>query len=288
MASARHSYTAAPTSDRPAKRPLASIGADTPTLRHKSARTALSPSGHIPVANSDDDCIFRSQPLHDRQSTFEALFSPTQAGRALQSHPSIAAASHKILAWRLPSAQRTLGPSRLFATGKDDDGEQHGARHALKVLDEEDVTGALVIARWYGGVMLGPVRFTHMEDVAREAVRAWKDAERGKLAEATAAEERRELVLELEARDQSIVSLRGLLDTKKSLLAAINGEDTAQVEKSPAKKMDYSGMPLARLKALDKARDGTIAFLLKGIDAAEKEILTLQEDLVGDDDDDEV
>ena len=43
----------------------------------------------------------------------------------------------------------------------------------------------------------------------------------------------------------------------------------SQKATSPTKQLDYEAMPLARLKQLDKARDATIAFILKQIDAAE-------------------
>jgi hypothetical protein len=35
--------------------------------------------------------------------------------------------------------------------------------------------------------------------------------------------------------------------------------------------MDYSAMPLQRLRLLDKARDATLAFILKQIDKAEED-----------------
>jgi len=114
--------------------------------------------------------------------------------------------------------------------------------------------------------MLGPVRFTHMETVGREAVAAWRsweakqrDEERRAKAEAF---ERERLVKELRERDESVVVLRGLLEVK-------NGGSKAG---AGAKKvvMDYEGLELGRLRMLEKARDSTIAFLLKQIDAAEK------------------
>ena len=114
--------------------------------------------------------------------------------------------------------------------------------------------------------MLGPVRFTHMETVGREAVAAWRTWEAGQRAEErkvlAEGAERGRLVRELRERDESVIVLRGLLEVK-------TGGPKAE-ESAKKVVMDYEGMELGRLRNLDKARDSTIAFLLKQIDAAEK------------------
>ena len=53
----------------------------------------------------------------------------------------------------------------------DDDGEsQAGARlkHLLEILDLENVL--VVVTRWYGGTLLGPDRFKHVSQAARDAL----------------------------------------------------------------------------------------------------------------------
>ena len=50
----------------------------------------------------------------------------------------------------------------------DDDGESAaGARllHLLQILDAKDVV--VVVSRWFGGIHLGPARFTHINNAAR-------------------------------------------------------------------------------------------------------------------------
>ncbi|KAF2148532.1 hypothetical protein K461DRAFT_248049, partial [Myriangium duriaei CBS 260.36] len=260
MTSARYSYTTVTPSDRPLKRPHSSIS----TSATNSTTNPPLPSRTITDTDTD---IFQSAPIHDRKSTFTAYFSPTLPPRDLQSLPALSSASHKILAWRLPPSipesstapkrarQSTLtGASAPLQTGKDDDGEQHGGRHVLRVLEAGQITGSLVVARWYGGVMLGPVRFTHIEQAGRDAVAAWRAAS------ASQKEEARSKVREEEER-------RGL----KRLLAGLEGGTTTGGEdaKSPAQKIDYEHMTVERLRMLDKARDGTIGFLLKQIDGVE-------------------
>ena len=52
-----------------------------------------------------------------------------------------------------------------------DDGEAHGSERLLKVLRDEGASDILLIcSRWFGGTLLGPVRFHHIENCGREAV----------------------------------------------------------------------------------------------------------------------
>lgn len=168
----------------------------------------------------------------------------------------------------------------------------------VRVLEEMGVEqGSVVCARWFGGVMLGPVRFVHIEGVVREAILKWKnqgkveeeERKRRKVEEKMEGDKER-LVGELGERDRSIEVLRGLLrekkEGKKKDQANGNtkdgGEDKETDEKppdvsasqataSPSKTIDYSKMSLDALRRMDKARDKTIAWLLKEIDQAEIE-----------------
>lgn len=50
----------------------------------------------------------------------------------------------------------------------DDDGEDAAGRrllHLLQVVDARNVI--VVVSRWFGGVLLGPARFTHINNAAR-------------------------------------------------------------------------------------------------------------------------
>ncbi|KAG8623790.1 hypothetical protein KVT40_008766 [Elsinoe batatas] len=311
MASARFGYLTASPSDHPSK-PI-----QAPPSSLKRTRSPSPPPA--------SDQIFESSPLHDRKSTFQGFFSPSLPPYDLQHLPSFSSASHKVLAYRIPvsaplsstkkSRQSTLafgaaGTSKsALQTGQDDDGEQYAAKHVARVLGDLNVVGSLVVARWYGGVMLGPVRFKHIEDVAREAVKVFFSSlgkgksgatvGAGKVADdvqedgagETQAEEMGRLVRELKERDESILSLRKLLEQKKVLLGSLEGKSEAEGkgQPSPTRKMDYTGMDLKRLHAMDQARDKTIAFLLKQIDETEMKILALHAlDDEDDDHDDEV
>lgn len=110
--------------------------------------------------------------------------------------------------------------------------------------------------------MLGPVRFTHIEAVARDAIR--KAAVAPACTPITPQEDddcdRRRLGRVLEERDRSIRALRGLLREKM--------DDPGGVVQE-AKEMGYGKMGVQVLKKLEVARDGTITWLLKEIDRVE-------------------
>jgi putative IMPACT (imprinted ancient) family translation regulator len=260
------------------------------------------------IPTKDESVIFRSEPITDRSSRFVAFFSPDTPPKTLQSLPEINQASHKILAWRKVANQRSLKvDEKQYTAGHDDDGEQHGGKKVEKVLEDMRVTGSCVVARWYGGILLGPVRFMHMEDCAREALQKWQQHQTEEQAkkrrlDAEAVESAR-LATALAERDKSITVLRELAAEKEKMVkdgivqgvqelageserleqASTNG--TAEAGPQPAQKqeatpkpaMDYSTMPLERLRALDRARDATLSFLLKRIGKAEADLAALHE-----------
>jgi hypothetical protein len=66
-----------------------------------------------------------------------------------------------------------VAPTNLLLQDSDDDGEQAaGSRllHLLQVTDSRNV--CVVVSRWFGGIHLGPARFTHINNAARELLDA--------------------------------------------------------------------------------------------------------------------
>lgn len=242
--------------------------------------------------------IYRSSPIEDRDSTFIGLYSPDLAPKELQKLPELKSASHCMLAWRRESNQQSLTSNKQYVAGHDDDGEKYGGKKVENVLVNMKATGACVVARWYGGTMLGQVRFAHIENCASEAVRQWvshvgeQEAKKRKIEEEVV--EKEKLVTALAKRDQSISVLRALAVEKEKLAKestevadagnvagpAIVVDATRDTVPPPPRKepgshtpsIAYDAMSVERLRALDKARDATLAFLLKRIDKAESEL----------------
>lgn len=259
----------------------------------KRSRDAFQASD--PKNQQDNKDIFESLPIEDRDSKFIGLFSSVIPAKELQAHAPYKNASHRILAWRKPSNQQSLtnfkttadrGSKPIYTTGSDDDGEKYAGKKLEKLLVDLDIVGSVVVARWYGGTLLGPVRFTHMEQVARDAIVKWRQSQGmdvsskkpkvESIAELTPeqeAEQKAKLVKLLTNRDNSIKVLRGLLAEKKAAKAESVASSSAQAVEPPVSTpsaiVDYGSMPLTKLRQLEKARDTTISWILKQIDEAE-------------------
>ena len=230
-------------------------------MSKKRARSPSSPSNPF---------VFQSDSIEDRSSKFTAVYSPTLSAQELQALPECKGATHLIAAWRKPSAQRTLNSQPILETGYDDDGEKYGGKTVEKVLVGMSVEGAVVVARWYGGVMLGPVRFDHIRNCAGQAVRRWKasesEGEAKKARSETEGKDKAQLIKVLHERDQSIVVLRELLVEKTQPAMSSQSGGAMGGTKLP----DYETLPLATLQKLEMVKDKTIGWVLREIEKAEE------------------
>ncbi|XP_053322459.1 protein IMPACT isoform X2 [Spea bombifrons] len=114
--------------------------------------------------------IAHGEPISDRRSTFQAHLAPvvnTSQVKALlkklYENKKIAAATHNIYAYRIHSKK-----TNTFIQDCEDDGETAAGKrllHLMQILDVHDVM--VVVSRWYGGILLGPDRFKHINNCAR-------------------------------------------------------------------------------------------------------------------------
>lgn len=162
----------------------------------------------------------------------------------------------------------------LYDLGYDDDGERWAGGRLSNVLKDTEVEGVVVVARWYGGQNIGPNRFTHIESCAREAIWNWKVAHLAAQKEQVTKkqivedeEKQKEFIKDLRERDHNIMVLRKLLAEKQ---AKLNDEEPAPP--TPQKPPAYETMSLEALRRIDKARDATVAFILKQIDKVDEEL----------------
>lgn len=114
--------------------------------------------------------IYHGSPLTDRKSTFQAHACPVTCVEDVRSFLAILLDDRKIeRAIHNMLAYRIVGD--FTVKDNDEDGE-HGAGNKLSELLElthaENV--AVVVTRWYGGILLGPDRFKHISTVARETM----------------------------------------------------------------------------------------------------------------------
>ncbi|XP_048384451.1 protein IMPACT isoform X1 [Stegostoma tigrinum] len=114
--------------------------------------------------------ITHGEPITDRRSTFQAHLSPVVTPnqvklilQELYQNKKIANATHNIYAYRIYCEDK-----QTFLQDCEDDGETAaGGRllHLLQILDARNVL--VVVSRWYGGILLGPDRFKHINNCAR-------------------------------------------------------------------------------------------------------------------------
>uniref|UniRef100_A0A8C9WGC9 Impact RWD domain protein n=1 Tax=Scleropages formosus TaxID=113540 RepID=A0A8C9WGC9_SCLFO len=114
--------------------------------------------------------IKHGEAITDRRSTFQPHLAPVVTPRQvkmvldkLYENKKIASATHNIYAYRIFCEDK-----HTFLQDCEDDGETAaGGRllHLLQILDVRNVM--VVVSRWYGGILLGPDRFKHICNCAR-------------------------------------------------------------------------------------------------------------------------
>lgn len=92
----------------------------------------------------------------------------------LKENKKIENAFHNMWAYRIdksdPSA-RIAGKSASIVQDCDDDGEQAAGGRLLSLLQILNVVNVMVVVtRWYGGIQLGPARFKHINNAARDSL----------------------------------------------------------------------------------------------------------------------
>ncbi|KAJ9120993.1 hypothetical protein QFC24_004973 [Naganishia onofrii] len=177
--------------------------------------------------------------------------------------------SHNMWAYKcLRKKTGTAGTSESdyeAITASSDDGEQYGGAHLLKVLNEEGTVDVLVIcSRWFGGTMLGPIRFQHIEKSARAALEGWTEQE--KLVE---------LRREVQGLDEVIADLRAELAPKSIEDGPDMAEEPKQDVSDAAQRTKLVRRPkvasyqnvtnVAQLERLIKAKSLTVQTLVSRV-----------------------
>ncbi|XP_051549301.1 protein IMPACT-B-like [Myxocyprinus asiaticus] len=121
---------------------------------------------------SDDEelpSIKHGETITDRRSPFQPHLAPVVTPKQVQFvlnnlyENKIASATHNINEYRIYCEDKNS-----FLQDCEDDGETAaGGRlhHLLQILDVRNVL--VVVSRWYGGVLLGPDHFKHINNCAR-------------------------------------------------------------------------------------------------------------------------
>jgi len=119
--------------------------------------------------------IFSGDSIVDRRSVFQAHVARINSKddaiavlSKLKENNKIASATHNIYAWMTTT---TKNGKNFGIHDCEDDGE-HGAGakllNLLSLMQVQDII--VVVTRWYGGTHLGPDRFRHITNAARQVM----------------------------------------------------------------------------------------------------------------------
>ena len=137
------------------------------------------PTSHLEPLLAEEPAWFLSAPTTEKKSTFIAracsVTSPAQAhacvAHLLATEKRVSKATHNITAYRIRSSATSQSSRDLSYQDCDDDGETAAGGRLLHLLQVMDIWNILVVvSRWYGGVKLGPDRFSVINNVAREVI----------------------------------------------------------------------------------------------------------------------
>ncbi|KAI0035456.1 ribosomal protein S5 domain 2-type protein [Vararia minispora EC-137] len=203
------------------------------------------------------ECVATSSEITDRESVFVAHIFPASSpvrARAAQAHLKRVVhakkpATHEMYAYRcmvLKKGRDGLGEDDFeVVEGSEDDREQWAGPRILKIMRSEAVMDAIVVvSRWYGGVMLGPIRFTHIEDCTREVCKAFR-----------VRDEMNDCITALRAYDDSLAKLRTELEDLRKMNADEASSSPDVPEKATVR--DCADEPPAKKRRLEPSQDYT-------------------------------
>lgn len=108
--------------------------------------------------------------IEDRKSVFQGHTATVKSLdevklviSRLYENKKIAQATHNIYAYRIYCEDK-----QTWLSDCEDDGEDAAGGRLLHLLDILDIVDrVVVVSRWYGGALLGPDRFKHINNAAR-------------------------------------------------------------------------------------------------------------------------
>ncbi|KAM0265627.1 hypothetical protein ACHAQJ_000061 [Trichoderma viride] len=143
----------------------------------QSSSAVADKASSTPTSTTSDNVWATSKSLSSKGSVFIAHAAPITS-------PSMRLGLMKILFNKYPDLEKTadhvawairtsFGNSSLVQEASFDDGEAGCGKFMLELLREANITNTtVVLARWYGGVMLGPDRWRLMRECLHDALSA--------------------------------------------------------------------------------------------------------------------
>lgn len=156
-------------------------------------------------------------------------------------------------------------PESGIDQGFDDDGERFSGQKLSDLLDNMNAFGLLIVTRNYGGILLGPIRFQHITQCARESIIAFRHNR------SLIGDDLNKLRRILHARDKTIQVLRDLSQRKQDIDAQdILVQGRATTSSNLTSPSNYELQTIETLKRLVTARDMTIKSLREALATRDK------------------
>lgn len=121
--------------------------------------------------------IFHGEPLSDKKSVFQAHLALIEKPSDINDvfdilhslNKKVEHATHNMRAYRV------MTPNGILQDAEDD-GENNAGKCMLFVLEQCRAVGVVcIVSRWFGGILLGPIRFRHIANVVRDILEEHKD-----------------------------------------------------------------------------------------------------------------
>lgn len=240
------------------KRNVVTAGLDSPT--ELSQRVVPTVESRSTLEFSLPQMAGVSTRIQDRMSTFQAFFVPIVCAdevaefmKGFKRSAYCDDVDHAMLAYRVRD------PTIQVESGYEDDGERFSGEKLERLLVSMDIFGLVICVRQYGGIMLGPIRFQHITQCAREAIMSHVHQK------SVTNEQQRKLRLMLLARDRTVTSLRSILQSMSIHQSQIPSEQVPSATNcskiTDVEKDKYHGQSPFILQRLLAARDRSIELL---------------------------
>ncbi|CAG9792389.1 unnamed protein product [Diatraea saccharalis] len=123
---------------------------------------------NCPEITHGDVIVDRKSVFQGHAAVVHSLEDVKSVLAKLKENKKILNATHNMYAYRI---ERKTAKGVVVLQDCDEDGEAHaGGRmiHLLQILEQKNTL--VVVTRWYGGIQLGPDRFRHINNAARQAI----------------------------------------------------------------------------------------------------------------------
>nr|ACO10429.1 UPF0029 protein C27E2.02 [Caligus rogercresseyi] len=145
---------------------LSPVNSRTPSPTNNSSTNSPQASEESPLP----EIVTSTSVIEDRRSIFQAHLARVNSAKdvkrvlsKLLENKKIVNATHNMFAYRIRCPLKGV-----LLSDCDDDGENNAGSRLLHLLDMTEAENVvMIVSRWYGGVLLGPDRFKHINNAAR-------------------------------------------------------------------------------------------------------------------------